>query len=427
VITVNQAIQHERAVIGAILTRPSLEAQLLNLDAEDFTDALMREAFQACKDARAAGKDITRGLVLVELSKRGTLRRESIENVLIECEELGAIGITAPGDHVRAVRDRAFLARLKRRLSVIEDATEAEAVALEEIGRRSDERGVGPVPLGPVLADVAKRQHEIAGGAVPDGFTTGIDALDEHCLIRPGDFHTVIARTGEGKSWYLQQLVRANVRNPGRPVRALLFSLEMEREAFAKRHFAMESNLNGLNARSIGTRFLGPAHREHLDQIAKECRAVAIDIDDQSDIGVDEIIARAKHWKRRHCVQDGIVGVDFAQIVNRERGRDESNADALQRVSYSLRRLAQSERLAVIATAQINREGEKDSSPRLEHIEGGGGPARASALVIGLHLSDRSDRGNERAIEVHVLKNRHGQSGKVLRGTVDFSNGRFAF
>jgi len=428
--TATGAMTHEqpdRTLIGFVLCRPSETRRILDgiPDASVFDDVLVRETFLAARAVHDAGKEPTETYIAAELKRRGVaFKPGEFAALTTDCVDRYYTNIAPIEEHVKALRDRGFTQRLKTRIASLDDADEIEQVALEEIARRTSARDGGPVPLGDVMREVAERQHKIAAGTLAVGYTTGLDALDEHVQIRAGDAHAIIARTGIGKSAYLLHLVSANESNPGLPVDGLMFSLEMARDAVAKRKLGYEANIN---TRFVDSRYAGPNLRADLDRVAAECADVRIEVDGSADLTVAEIIARAKHWKRRRKVRDGIVAVDFAQLVRRERNRDENGAEAFQRVAYGLRGFAQTEGLAVVVTAQTNRVGSLAGIPQLEHVEGGGGLGRACAVVLGLHLPETTQRPKDvQRLEVHVLKNRHGQAGQVVPVTVDFSTGRFS-
>lgn len=423
-LTCDPILDSERAIVGIILARPSLKDALLGgLEVDCFDGAWTRAAFQVCTEAHEMGRDLTDELLEVELSRRVVGRRGEVRGFLEDCRQKGLLTLTPHNEHAEALRNRRDSRQLKRAVAELDSAEEMEQAVLDWVARRTSERDGGPVPLGDVMREVAARQHAIAEGKLTVGFTTGLDALDQHVQIRAGDAHAIIARTGIGKSAFLLHLLRANAINPGFPVDGLLFSLEMSRDAVATRYLGLEANIN---TRFVGSRYAGPAVRADIDRIAAECGDVRIEVDGSADLSVAEVVARAKHWKRRRQIRHGIVAVDFAQLVRRERNRDENSAESFQRVAYGLRGFAQTEGLAVVVTAQTNRVGALAEVPQLEHVEGGGGLGRACAVVLGLHMPEKQQPVDVQTIEVRVLKNRHGQAGNVVTSTVDFSTGRFS-
>ena len=417
----------EKGVIGVLLFRPSLEEELLGaLDRECFDHPWTREAFTVATEAHARSLDITQGLFEVELSRRGLGGRDELRHFFDECREEGGLTVRTHREHVDSLQNRRDLRRLKLAVTRFDDVEDAEREIIEWLGRRTAARYVGPVPLGDVMRDVAERQHAIAAGTLAIGFTTGLDALDEHVQIRMGDLHGIIARTGECKSAFLLHLLSANESNPALPCESLLFSLEMAADAVGTRRLGYEARVN---TRFVNSRFAGPDTRAKLDEAAERCANIRIEVDGSADLTVAEIIARATHWKRRRQLKQGIVAVDFAQLVRRERNRDENSAEAFQRVAYGLRGFAQSEGLAVIVTAQVNRVGALASTPpELEHVEGGGGLGRAVSVCLALHLPEKQQGTvtDVQRMEIYVRKNRHGQHGQMIPCTVDLSTGRFS-
>jgi replicative DNA helicase len=109
-----------------------------------------------------------------------------------------------------------------------------------------------------------------------------------------------------------------------------------------------------------------------------------------SDEWLDDIVGRARAFKRRHQLDLWII--DYLQLVadcqRIERGQTE--ALAIARVTSALKRFATREGCAIILVAQINRAADKDSNrePRLSDLHGSSAIEKDASRVIFLHRPD---------------------------------------
>ena len=420
--------EHERAVIGLLLCRPSMEQQIFGtIDASMFDDQWARAAFEICAAAVAAGTEIGRGLVMEEMRRRGLGLRETLGPFLDGCSAAGVLTIVSPAEHMNALRDRRFVRSVKTLLAQTEDANEVEAALVEGLGLRLGTTGGGPVPIAALLKELAERQDKVIVGEIVVGYPWGIEELDEHTQLTMGALHTVAALKGAGKSALLLHALRTNARG-SKPIPCLAFSLEMKGTHVARRFAAAET---GINSRVPDSLYISEEQIARLAQTAADNADTPLLIDDTPNLSVEQIVARTRLWKRRNRIREGIVTIDFAQIVEQHRQRDETGAEALKRAAYAFHTLARTEELAVILAAQFRNEAERESVPRLEFIEGSGGIAQASDVVLGLHLPSRTDRklsaseGEEKSFEIHILKARHGETGVVVKCMADLAHNRF--
>lgn len=418
----------ERAVIGLLLASGDWRDRIVDrLTPRDFDDAWPREAFLIANEATAKGIDVDRRLVAAELQRRDIGAREPVREFLDECHQAAFSSLMQPAECVRMLLDRQFVRSVKARLAGVEDADELEAALIDGLGARLGNVGGGSVAIGPLLTALAERQHKVVAGEVVVGYPWGIDELDEHTHLTMGALHTIAALKGAGKSAFMLHTLRTNARSP-KPIPCLAFSLEMKSEHVARRYAAAET---GINSRLPDSVYILDDQIAMLAEAAIDNAETPLFIDDTPNLSVEQIIARTRLWKRRHRVREGIVAIDFAQIVEQHRRHDELGAEALKRVAYSLLTLARTEELAVILAAQFRNEAEREPAPRLEYIEGSGGIAQASDVVLGLHLPSRTDRdlagreGEEKSFEVHILKARHGETGIVVKCIADLAHNRF--
>lgn len=418
----------ERAIVGLLLAASDWRDRIVeSLRPSDFDDAWPREIFLIAREASAKGLDVDRRLVASELLRRNMGVREPLREFLDECHMAGFSSLAQPTECVRMLVDRRFVRSVKARLAGVEDADELETALVDGLGERLGSVGGGPVAIGPLLTALAERQHMIVAGEVVVGHPWGVEELDQRTHLTMGGLHTVAALKGAGKSAFILHTLRTNARSP-KPIPCVAFSLEMKKEHVTRRYAAAET---GINSRLPDSVYIADDQIAMLTEAAIDNAGTPLFIDDTPNLSVEQIIARTRLWKRRNRVREGIVAIDFAQIVEQHRRRDELGAEALKRVAYSLLTLARTEEMAVILAAQFRNEAEREPAPRLEYIEGSGGIAQASDVVLGLHLPSRTDgklsaaEGVQKSFEIHVLKARHGETGVVVKCTADLARNRF--
>ena len=137
------------------------------------------------------------------------------------------------------------------------------------------------------------------------------------------------------------------------------------------------------------------------------------------DIGVDAVRAEvAKHIK--YTGKKPVVLIDYVQILAPAeiRATDKQNID---KAVLELKRISRDFKIPVIGISSFNRAGYKDAVT-MEAFKESGAIEYSSDILIGLQLKgvgssnfdvDEAKSKNPREIELVILKNRNGASGKV--------------
>lgn len=115
----------------------------------------------------------------------------------------------------------------------------------------------------------------------------------------------------------------------------------------------------------------------------------------------EEICQLAKSAIRRHNIS--VVFIDFLQLMNAKRDRNENREQEVARMTKMLKRLATTLGVAVVCLSQLNRspEGRRDNRPRLSDLRESGSIEQNADLVL---LMTKHDI----APEIRVAKNRNG-------------------
>lgn len=229
------------------------------------------------------------------------------------------------------------------------------------------------------------------------GHSTGFPALDDRTAgLHGGELLVLAARPGQGKT-----VMALNI--SGHFIRAdknvLFFSLEMSEKELIGR---LASAMTGTYYRNIQTADLDQAQWSMITGFVSEMRDKNIFIDDDGDVNIADIRARARSLART-CRLDLIV-VDYLQLVG---GTGENETVKVGNVSRGLKQMAKELDCPVLALSQLNRgiESRPDPRPRLSDLRASGAIEQDADAVMFLHGVGES------TTELITEKLRHGQPG----------------
>lgn len=396
------------------LERALLDAAMRDPDAASLVAAMPPEAFWGGATNRIAA-------VIAELDRDGQpIDAHIVYDRLAAAGELDAVGGLAgvleittvggmPESATRYRTDLMELHRLRTGLERIEAARQAIlgrdlATAVACLGPVVDE-----APADGVVGDVADLADDYitllaareAGETA--GLPTGMRDLDEIIGgLHPGNFVVVGARTGVGKTAVLCQLA-TNVARDG--TRVLVVSLEMPWPELFDRWVG---NLGWINTRRLRRGEMRDDGWAKATQGLTQLAQMAIRIAKPTTVTVPAIRAEA----RQHQAQ--LVLVDYLQLVHAVGRRNTNRENDVGEVSRSLKGMALTLGIPVVAAAQLNRnlEGRINKRPELADLRDSGQIEQDSDVVIMPYRpaqhDDEEDPGD---IELLVRKNRHGETG----------------
>lgn len=239
--------------------------------------------------------------------------------------------------------------------------------------------------------------HESQGWLT--GHSTGFAELDEMTHgLHGGELDVIAARPGQGKT-VIALNITATMLRAG--LRVLFFSLEMQARELIGR---LASNMTGTFYRNIQTADLDQEQWANLTNFVTHVRDSGLFVDDDGDVTIADIRARARSQAAKTGVD--LVIVDYLQLVN---GTGENETIKVGNVSRGLKAMAKELDCPVIALAQLNRgiEQRTDSKPRLSDLRQSGQIEQDADAVMFLHRHD------DHHTELVVEKLRHGQPGSV--------------
>lgn len=418
----------EQSVLGGIMLRNEVLALVPNLETDDFYSLTNKVVFAAIRDLEARSEPIDLATLEDRIAQMGKL------DAIGGPAYLGELALRVPTPENAEAYARTLVDhRMKRDIasvigSMLEEVYNSDTSAEQLLGdlhaALGGIRGGREVPIHTLgdlikaesdrlLADLDAREQ---GRMVYAGVPTGIVGIDDRIGGHPIGLMTVYAaRPAVGKTMHAMGFAWAAKRIAD--MDSLICSLEDPASSFGQRGLGQMSGVptERIRARRIyredgevsavlaGT---GAARRMRGELFA-----------DCSGMDVDEFcrFVRRANVKRKMLGQKPIVQV-FADYLQKfmwpkwARGVEE----ATTYISNSLARLAATEKMAVVALCQLNREIERrdDRTPRLSDLRGSGTIEQDGKLIFGIShpYSDDPDSADETKGVLHVLKNANGRS-----------------
>jgi len=211
--------------------------------------------------------------------------------------------------------------------------------------------------LGPVIKTIEKRYDR---KQAITGIPTGLTKIDEMTAgFQPGDLVIIAARPSMGKTSLVMNAVANAAVEFGVP--ALVFSLEMSKESLVERLICSEARIDSTRLRSG---FLEQRDWIAMSKAAARIAKAPIDIDDSGAPTLLDIRARARRWRAENPGSQGIIVVDYLQLVDPQKEKGQSDASAVAKVSRGLKSLAKELRVPLVALSQLSRAVEERADKR---------------------------------------------------------------
>ena len=252
----------------------------------------------------------------------------------------------------------------------------------------------------PTVLNEMVRQWKHKGELV--GLTTGIETLDYTTTgIRPGEYWVIGAAPSRGKTVFGAQIVASNA---CQGVPSLVFSYEMSKEQFVKR---LIPNHSGIPAEKV--RDFRNARETQIKEAGEAGAQIAqwpFWVCDPEGMTAHELCAVAKLHIRRHGIK--LIVVDYLQIIDGEEREIRTRVGA---VSNTLRSLAKTEQVSVVALSQLRRPQDENERPTMFHLKESG-DIEAHAHTICLIYRPKDEQGRWSGCdEIIVAKQREGLVG----------------
>jgi len=400
--------EHEAALIGSIVVRPSVLAEV-EVDQFDFLCPELGHAFAVLRDHYDAGfltTDYAQTAYVLEFSDVDESVWKPAQLAKLIHESSGGIWAKYHAQKIKLAaqvrKQQVLLERWSAELlsgalqpiEVLERFT-AEAQSLGLTGRKSEVRGFAEIARD-VLADLeARRNDRSSVGAV-----SGIRRLDETTGgWLQGELVILAARPGVGKTALAMQTALHNARK-GR--RVLVCSLEMRDRELIQRILCGEA---GVDSRRLRAGTWTDGDFDQLRQAEQALAETPISVYDASSATIERIAAMARVENSRGKL--GLLVVDYLQLLDPTNKRDQ-RVEQIAHQSRRLKSLAKELEVPVLCLSQLNRESEKQKrEPQLSDLRDSGSIEQDADMVIAIHKTGDEDG------QLHVLKHRAGSTGYV--------------
>lgn len=406
----------ERGVIGSVLVLPELIDELVGrVSAGDFFYLRCREAWQAMLALQERNEAIDETTVQIELKARGV---EGIDDVwLVGCRNVSAESPAAAMKYADTVRQYAV------RLRVFKAANEL-AVQASNLSKPLDsvlaqhahvlEGLTGPGRASSTLAQVYGKTFDQYGK--PDTsarMPTGIAALDTllNGGIKRRKLAVFAARPGVGKTAVLLHIAHA-LASSGKPIGFV--SMEMDDEEISDRLTAIESRVPQIRLRTMLAETEKTALARAHSKFAVSTFGNSFHVVYDGGMTMERLRGLIGGWARQGV---GAVFVDYLQLLSS--GGLFKPSERVGEIGYfsrSLKALAMTHNIAVIAASQLNRDVEKraDKKPIMSDLRESGSIENDSDMIVLLNRRGLYDEAADpRALDLDLVKQRAGATGMV--------------
>lgn len=428
----------EAAVLSACILKPAaLDVVAPILRSEDMFSAQNQIIFRTVLSLSAAGESIDIATIAARLKASGELARVGGLAYLAQI-----VDATPAVHHVEAH------AQIVRRLAKLRRCiAEAQAIAAEGYGAAADVQGyldaaaarvaiaAAPDTIGSMVTmreAVGESFSKLtASGAGRRGVSSSWPSVDKLTAgWQPGEMVVLAARPGMGKTAaMLTAAIEVAGHRGQRPNGeewldqcAIVFSLEMSRDALVKRAIGAEAQVDG---QALRTNTVSHDDWGRLTVAADYLSALPLFIDDAakpSPIEIRAKVRRIQAEQAQHGRRVGLVCIDYAQLVD---GRPLVNKNAnreqeVAAVSGAIVRMAKELGVPVMLLAQLKRPVQSTAvvpkAPSLEDLRESGSLEQDAHAVLFIHreeyyLRDKTPDDKRNVAEFILAKQRNGPTG----------------
>ena len=440
------SLEAEEALLGAVLLDPDMalpNALETGLRPDDFYTESHAEIFRACQKLYMDHQPVDQVTTAEVLKSRGALDKCGGPAYLARLYD--GIGLAASaGQYARIIIDRAILRRLISLAGTMAQRCQGSPPDVEDLldwaeseilkvrsERRADSFINASEKMEGIFKEIEDLKNKRREGLALTGLPTGYDALDRLTGgFQPSDLIILAARPGLGKTSLALNLA-LNATLPGQrqtyrqlpPATVAFFSLEMDQKQIL---FRLICQVGEYNLKDLRTGWTSDEDITRLTDTMYRLERAQIYIDDTPYLRVLELRAKARRLKSQLQARGsdlGLVVVDYLQLMRgSERRAWDSREQEISEISRSLKSLAKELQLPVLALSQLNRDIDKRSGkekkPRLSDLRESGAIEQDADLIAFIHCPEiRGDEdpelGQDRQVELRVLKHRNGPTGDI--------------
>lgn len=234
--------------------------------------------------------------------------------------------------------------------------------------------------------------------------STGFNKLDSvmNGGIRSKYLVVIGGRAGIGKTTISQNIILNNAK-AGKT--CLFISMEMTEEEVI---FKFCSNLTSINSAKLQDGYLDQGEQISRDRAEGELEEMRIFINDSPSLRVSEIGRIIKMQLDKSPVD--LVVIDYIQIIKGDDTKGKNEALIIKENTSQLAAYAKQYDVAIVALAQINRNGAE--APKIQDLKGSGGIEEDAHIVILIHRDVEKGQFLNSGSLI-VAKNRRGKSCEI--------------
>ena len=413
------SIEAEQSVLGAIISQPSVLAEVIELiKPEYFYSEQHKAIYSIILRMDSSGQAVDVVTLLNEAEKahifdspaEGRKYLAEIGNMLPSTSNIAS--------YCKIVADKYFIRSLSYTArTILEEIQAGEHDAqllldaaeqkIYDIRQGRDVRGL--VPLADAITEAYDRLGKISG---PDkdkyvGARTGFTLLDSITSgLNKSDLIIIAARPGMGKTSFAMNIATNVARRSEKEV--VTFNLEMSKEQLATRILSTEALVESHNLRN--GRISGDDWVK-LAVSAGYLSTLPLYIDDTASMTVQQMKAKLRRTKNL-----GLVIIDYLQLME-STSKSDNRVTVISEITRQLKVMAKELNVPVILLSQLSRavESRTDKRPMLSDLRESGPIEQDADIVLFLYRDAYYNKESQRQniSECIVVKNRHGETGTV--------------
>jgi replicative DNA helicase len=417
----------EQSLLGAMLmSSEAVEVGLSAVEPADFALPRHGVIFGAIRDLYNRGEAVDQITVADRLQATGRLEEAGGKPYLIELVDRVPL-VSNAAHYAEIVKRTSTLRELIRagtdiatlgyeRVDDLDEAIETAEKRLFDVTKKRVSSNFRPMrellkTSFEQIEVLAERKEHVTG--VPTGFPD----LDKILAgLHRGDLVILAARPSVGKT-ALALNIAVEAARKGYPV--AIFSLEMSSEQLVQRLLCAEARVDSHRLR---TGYLNDADWPALVDAAGRLGDMPLWVDDTASTSIVEVRAKARRLFRDK--EDGLIVVDYLQLMQPQNRRSENRQQDVADISRGLKILAKELNVPVLALSQLSRAVEqRRGRPVLSDLRESGAIEQDADVVMFIHRDTfprgadedetrtRDDVPPKGEAEIIVAKHRNGPTG----------------
>jgi len=415
-------VEAEQSVLGSMfLSSDAVETCLAIVDAEDFYRPAHQRIFSAIKALSLRGEAVDQITVAARLDSSGEIDAAGGKPYLLDIASM--VPTAANAEHYARIVSRTSTLR-----QLIDAATRIQTISYENPDEINDviersEKLVFDVtnkrvssnfqPLEALMKEGFEQIEQLYDHkAHITGVPTGFEDLDRILAgLHKGDLIILAARPSVGKTAFALNMA-VNAAKAG--CTTAVFSLEMSASQLVQRILCAEAQID---SQKLRTGYLNDEDWPKIMSAMGRLGSAPLWVDDTPSISILEVRAKARRQFRN--VENGLIIVDYLQLMQPQGRRSENRQVEIAEISRGLKILAKELGCPVVALSQLSRrvEDRQGKRPQLSDLRESGAIEQDADVVMFIDRNTdpaadgESGRPGKGEAEIIVAKHRNGPTG----------------